>query len=58
MPIRRVPLSEREKEKIAIDRYVKEGILEKVNETTPWCSNILCRDTPNKFRVCIVLARP
>ena len=30
MPISRVPLSKREKEKIAIDRYVKEGILEKV----------------------------
>ena len=53
MPIHRVPLSKREKEKAAIDRYVAEGILEKVHEPTPWCSNILCREQPNKFRVCI-----
>jgi len=56
MPIHRVPLaslSKREKEKAAIDKYVAEGILEKVNEPTTWCSNILCRESTNKFRVCI-----
>ena len=37
MPIHRVPLSKREKEKTSIERYVKEGVLEKVNEPTPWC---------------------
>lgn len=37
MPIHRVPLSKREKEKTSNERYVKEGILEKVNEPTPWC---------------------
>ena len=53
MPIHRVPLSKRLKEKAAIERYVKEGILEKVTQPTSWCSNILCREQPNKFRVCI-----
>jgi hypothetical protein len=32
---------------------VKEGILEKVDEPTPWCSNVLCRESTNKFRVSI-----
>ena len=53
MSIHRVPLSKWEKEKTAIDHYVEEGVLEKVNKPTPWCSNILCRDTANKFRVFI-----
>lgn len=53
MPIHRVPISKRQKEKDAIAKYVKEGILEKVIEPTPWCSNILCRESPSKFRVCI-----
>ena len=47
MPIHRVPLSKRDKEKEAIERYVHEGILEKANEPSSWCSNILCRETPN-----------
>ena len=53
MPIHRVPVCKRAKEKSAIDNYVKAGILEKVQDPTPWCSNILCRETPGKFRVCI-----
>ena len=53
MPIHRVPVSKRAKEKQAIDRYVKDGVLKEVQEPTPWCSNILCRESPSKFRVCI-----
>ena len=53
MAIYRAPLCKKEKEKTTIDRYVKEGILEEVNEPTPWCSNILCREIQNKFRVSI-----
>ena len=53
MPVHRVPVSKRAKEKAAIDHYVKAGILKKVQEPTPWCSNILCRESPSKFRVCI-----
>ena len=37
MPIHRVPLCKREKEETSIERYFKEGILEKVSEPTPWC---------------------
>ena len=53
MPIHRVPISKRAKEKVAIDQYVRAGILVKVNDPTPWCSNILCRESPSKFRVCM-----
>ena len=49
MPTHCVPLSKIEKEKTAIDHCVKEETLEKVNKPRPWCSNILCRKTPNKF---------
>ena len=46
MLIHHVTLRKKEKEKTTIDSYVKEVILEKVNEpTTPWCSNIFCRET-------------
>ena len=53
MPNHRVPVAKREKEKEALDRYVTLGIMEKVDEPTPWCSNALIRETPKKFRVCI-----
>ena len=53
MPVHRVPIAKREKEKEAIHRYVEAGILKKVTEPTPWCSNELIRETPKKFRVCI-----
>ena len=53
MPVHRVPVTKRVKEKHAIDNYVREGILKKVDEPTPWCSNELIRETPKKFRVCI-----
>ena len=51
--VHRVPVAKREKEKEALDRYVEEGIMAKVDEPTPWCSNTLIRETPRKFRVCI-----
>ena len=53
MPIHRVPICKRVKEKVAIDNYIKASILEKANALTPWCSNVLCHETPGKFRVCI-----
>jgi len=53
MPVHRVPVTKRVKEKQAIDMCVREGILKKVDEPTPWCSNELIRETPKKFRVCI-----
>ena len=53
MPIHRVPISKRVKEKLAIENYIKEGVLVKVQDPTPWCSNILCRESPSKFRVCL-----
>ena len=53
MPVHRIPVAKREKEKEALDRYVKEGVLAKVSEPTSWCSNELIRETPKKFRVCI-----
>ena len=53
MPIHRVPLAKREKEKITIQRYVEMGILAKVEEPTAWVSNETIRETPKKFRICI-----
>ena len=53
MPVHRVPVAKREKEKIALDRYEEAGIIKKVEEPTPWCSNKLIKETPKKFRVCI-----
>ena len=32
---------------------MQAGVLVKVHEPTPWCSNELIRETPKKFRVCI-----
>ena len=53
MPVHRVPVAKRDKEKAALDRYVELGIMAKVDEPTPWCSNALIRETPKKVRVCI-----
>lgn len=53
MPVHRIPISKRVKEKATLQRYVEAGILARVNEPTPWCSNALIRETPKKFRVCI-----
>ena len=58
-PVHRVPLSKRQKEYETIQQYAKEGVLTKVCEPTPWCSNELIRerlpsaDHPGKFRICI-----
>ena len=38
-PVHRVPLSKRQKEYETIQQYVKESVLTKVWEPTPWCSN-------------------
>ena len=53
MPVHRVPVAKREKEKVALDRYEQEGIIKKVEEPTPWCSNELIKETPKKFQICI-----
>ena len=53
MPVHTVPVAKREKEKVALDRYEQEGIIKKVEEPTPWCSNELIKETPKKFRICI-----
>ena len=53
MPIHRIPVAKRVKEKEALNRYVWAGVLVKVTEPTPWCSNELIRETPKKFPVCI-----
>ena len=34
-------------------RIEDAGILVRVTEPTPWCSNELIRETPMKFRICI-----
>lgn len=39
MPNHRIPLAKRANEKEALDRYVKEGVLVKEGEPTPWSSN-------------------
>ena len=53
MPVHRVPVAKREKEKEDLNRYMSAGIITKMEEPTPWCSNELIRETQNKFRVCI-----
>ena len=53
MPVHKVPVAKRDKEKAALDRYVKLGVMAKVDEPTRWCSNALIRETPKKVRVCI-----
>lgn len=59
MPVHRVPLSKRKQEYDTIQQYVRDGILAKVTEPTPWCSNELIRERPptegkpGKFRICI-----
>jgi transposase InsO family protein len=59
MPVHRVPLSKRHNEYETIQRYVRDGILAKVTDPTPWCSNELIRERkpangkPGKFRICI-----
>ncbi len=53
MLLHRVSIAKRGKEKAALDRYIKAGILKRVCEPTPWCSNIRIREKPNKVRICI-----
>ena len=53
MPVHRIPVAKRGREKQALDRYVEQGVIIKVHEPTAWCSNELIRETPKKFGVCI-----
>ena len=53
MPIHRVPISKRLKEKLALKKLEEAGFIERVKEPTEWCSNILCRESTKKFRVCV-----
>jgi len=41
MPVHRIPPAKPEHEKQALDRYVEQGVIIKVNEPTAWCSNEL-----------------
>ena len=50
MPNQRVPIAKQEEEKEALDRYVAFGIMEKVDEPTPWCSIALIRKHRRNFR--------
>ena len=51
MPVHRIPVAKREREKQALDRYVEQGVIAKVNEPTAWCSDELMREAPKKFSV-------
>ena len=53
MPVHRIPVAKRTREKEALDKYIAEFFIAKVSEPTSWCSNELIRETPKKFRVCI-----
>jgi len=53
MPIHRIPVAKRAAEKSALDKYENVGIITKVDEPTPWCSNEVIRETPRKVRICI-----
>ena len=46
MPVHRIPVAKRERENQALDRYVEQGVIAKVNEPTACCSNELIRETP------------
>lgn len=48
MPIYRIPVAKRVAEKSALDKYEKAGIISKVVEPTPWCSNEVIRETRRK----------
>ena len=53
MPIHRVPVAKRIKEKEALDEYAAAGIITKEEEPTSWCSNEVIKETPKKTRLCI-----
>ena len=53
VPVHRVPIAQRIKEKASLQTYVEAGIIAKVHEPPPRCSNELIRETPKKFRLCI-----
>ena len=40
-------------EKSALYKYEKAGIITKVVEPTPWCSNEVIRETPREVQICI-----
>ena len=53
MPIHCIPVAKWAAEKSALDKYENAGIITKVDEPTPWCSNEVIRETPRKVRICI-----
>jgi len=53
MPVQRIPVAKREREKQALDPYVEQGVIAKINEPNTWCSNELIQETPRKVRACI-----
>lgn len=52
MSVHRIPVAKSAKEKDVLVRYVREDVLVKVNEPTPWCPNEAIRETSEKLRVC------
>ena len=52
-PRYRIPFSKGKAEKETLEKYVKDGMLTNVDESTPWISNIVIRQTPNKTQLCL-----
>ena len=50
---RRVPVAMREPLKCKLAELTKRGIITKVEEPTPWISNMVAIMKPNKLRLCI-----
>ena len=57
MPVHRIPVAKRTREKEGLDKYTAEGIIAKVSKPTSWCSNELIHETPKKFLACISPAK-
>ena len=51
---RRVPIAVQPKLKTELERLEHEGVIEKVDEPTDWCSSLVCVQKPNgNLRLCI-----
>lgn len=52
-PSRRIPISLKEPLKRELKRLCDNNVIEKVNGTTDWISNIVVIEKPNKLRICL-----
>ena len=57
MPVHRIPVAKRTREKEALDKYTAEGIIAKVSQQVGVRMSSLIHETPKKFRVCIDLSQ-